>query len=264
MKGLATLLIAALLTSATALAGPLEMSFSGGPAAAALGSVNASIEVINAVIAHLNETFADHPDVSGSADLIDPMVSGLSFRIGERFWPIPWFGLGAAVEYYTSSTTGGGTYEGGETSTVDVALAAQSVSLMLGGRATFLDIGLRLAAEGAVGYHYVIFDRAVRFEVPSEYPDVISNVPPEGDARYTGSTFGFELGLSLAYPVASWFVLGSSVTYRSTAPRSLTDASEEELDLVGDGTPDAVDLDGITVRLSFSINIDLSPNGEKE
>jgi hypothetical protein len=264
MKGLATLLIAATLTSVAALAGPLEMTFGVGPSAAALGSLNASIDVVNALIEHLNETFDVHPDVSGSVDLLNPMVSGLSFRIGERLWLTEWLGFGAAAEYFSTSTATDGFYEGSETSTIDVALGLRSVGITVGGRATFLDAGLRLAAEGAVGYYYLICDRAVLFEIPTEYPDVLSNVPPDGDARYTGSTFGFEIGLSLVYPVARWFTIGSTVLYRATGPSSVTDAAGAELDLIGDGTPDSIDLDGVTVRLAFSINIDLSPDGEKE
>ena len=264
MKGLATLLIAGLLTSVGALAGPLEMSFGGGPTAAALGTVNASIDVVNALITHLNETFAVHPDVAGSVDPLDPMVSGFAFRIGERIWLTDWFGVGAAAEYFASSTETRGAYDGSEVSTIDLALGAKSVSITAGGRAIFLDVGLQLAADAAIGYYYVLFDRAVQFEIPTEYPDVISAVPADGDVRYTGSVLGFEAGLSLSYPVAPWFTLGSSVTYRSTASGAVTDAAGEELDLVGDGTPDAIDLDGITVRLTFSINIDLSPDGEKE
>jgi len=264
MKGLATLLMTLVVISITASAGPLEMSFGGGPSAMSLGSINASIGVFNTLIAHLNETFAVHPDVSGTVDPLDPMVSGLSFRVGERFWLTDWFGLGASAEYFSSSTDTLGYYEGSEISTIQVALDLTTVGLLVGGRATFLDAGLRLAAEGGIGYYYVVSNRAVVFEVPSEYPDVISGVPPEGDERYTGGTFGFELGLSLSYPVARWFSIGSFVSYRAATVSVVTDSVGNELDLDGDGTPEAIDLDGISVRLSLSFNIDLSLNGEKE
>ncbi|MGB2983246.1 MAG: hypothetical protein WBC63_05210 [Candidatus Bipolaricaulia bacterium] len=264
MKGLATLLIAILLLSVAATAGPLEMSFGGGPSAISLGNINASIGVFNTLITHLNETFDIHPDVSGFVEPIDPMVSGLSFHAGERLWLMDWFGLGAAAEYFTSSSATAGQYEGDEVSTIDVSFGMTTFSVTLGGRATFLDAGLRLAAEGAVGYYYVAWDHAVIFEVPSEYPDTISGIPPEGEKRFTGSTFGFEVGLSLSYPIARWFSIGSTVSYRAATVGSVTDQEGSELDLDGDGMPEPVDLDGITVRLTLSINFDLSPYGEKE
>ena len=135
---------------------------------------------------------------------------------------------------------------------------------LAGCRATFLDAGLRLAAEGGVGYYYAVSNRAVVFEIPTEYPDVISGVPSEGEGRYSGGTLGFELGLSLSYPVTSWLSIGSSVSYRAATVNVLTDSAGGDFDLDGDGTPESVDLDGITVRLTFSLNIDLSLNGEKE
>lgn len=264
MKGLATLLIATLLVGVAANAGPLEISFGGGPNATALADVNASIGVFNTLIEHLNETFEVHPDVSGSVDPIGPMVSGFSFCAGERFWLTDWFGLGATVEYAHSTSSTIGFFEGSNISTIDVALGLTAVSVTLGGRATFLDAGLRLAIDAGVAYSYAILDRAVIFEVPSEYPDTISGVPPDGDDRFTGSTIGFEVGLSLFYPIAEWFIIGSSVSYRTATIDSVANREGVELDLDGDGTPEAIDLDGITVRLSFSLSIDLSINDEKE
>ena len=263
MKGLATLLIAACLVSVPAIAGPLEMLFGGGPSATSLGDINASITVFNTLITELNETFAVHPDVTGSIGLLDPIGSGLSLHAGERLWLTDWFGLGATAEYFSSSTATLGHYEGSEISTIDVALDITTVSLAIGGCATFLDAaGLRLGAEGAIGYYYAITDRAVVFDVPSEYPDVISGTPPEGTERYTGDTFGFKVGLSLSYTVVPWLSIGSSVSYRAATVSSVTDSAGSELDLDGDGTSESVDLDGITVRLTVSFNIDLSLNGE--
>jgi hypothetical protein len=262
MKGLATLLIAACLVSIPAIAGPLEMLFGGGPSAMSLGDINASLGVFNTLITHLNETFAVHPDVTGFVELLDPMVSGLSLHAGERLWLTDWFGLGAAIEYFSSSTATIGHYEGSEISTIDAAIDITTVSVTIGGRATFLDAGLRLGAEGAVGYYYVIANRNVIFEVPSEYPDVISGVPPEGDEHYTGGTFGFEVGLCLSYTVANWLSIGSSVSYRAATVGSVADSAGSELDLDGDGASESIDLDGITVRLAVSFNIDLSLNGE--
>jgi len=43
---------------------------------------------------------------------------------------------------------------------------------------------------------------------------------------------------------------------------SVTDSAGSELDLDGDGAFESIDLDGITVRLTVSFNIDLSLNGE--
>jgi len=264
MKGLAILMIATLLTSVVAFAGSMEMAFGGGPTAISLASINASIGVFNTLIAHLNETFAVHPDVSGAIDPIAPMTSGLSFRAEERFWLLDWFGLGAAIEYYSSSTETIGFYEGSEISTIDVALGVTAVGALLGARASFLDAGLRLAAEGGFGYYYVLLDRSTIFEIPIEYPDAISGVPPDGDERFTGSSLGFEVGLNLSYPMTQWLSIGSTVTYRSATVNSVANSAGDELDLDGDGTTEPIDLDGITVRLVLSLNIDLSPNGEKE
>lgn len=264
MKGLAVLLIASIAMSLPATAGSLEISLGGGPAAISLGSLNASIGVFNALITHLNETFETHPDVTGSVAPLDPMVSGLTIQAGERLWFTDWFGLGAAVEYFRTSTGTVGFYEGSEISTIDVALDLAAVSVRLGARATFLDAGLRLAADAAACYHYVISNKAVVFEVPTEYPGTISGVPPSGSGRYTGDAFGFELGLSLVYPIAPWFSLGASIGYRSATVPTITDSAQVALDLDGDGAPEAIDLDGISVRLTVFFGFDLSPNGEKE
>jgi len=264
MKGLATLLIATLLTSFAAMAGPLEISFGGGPTATALADINASIGVFNALISHLNETFDTHPEVSGSVDPLDPMVSGLSFRAAERFWLIDWFGVGASIEYFSAASSTIGFFEGADVSTIDVDLGMRTVSIVLSGAATFVDLGIRLGVEGGVGYYYGIWDRSVVFEVPVEYPDAISGVPPNGEDRFTGSTIGFEVGLSLSYPIAEWFTIGSTVTYRAATINTIANSEGTQLDLDGDGSPEALDLDGITVRLTISLNIDLSLNGEKE
>ena len=264
MKELATLLIASVLISLTAGATSLEMSIGVGPSATSLGSVNASIGVFNALITHLNETFESHPDVTGTVETLSPLTSGLALSAAERFWLADWFALGAGVEYFGTSTETIGYFEGADISTIDVGLDVAAFNITIGGRATFLDMGLKLAADAGIAYHYVVSNAAVAFEVPSEYPGTISGVPPTQDGRYTGDTFGFELGLTLFYPIAPWFTLGASVGYRSATIDAVTDASGTELDLDGDGSPEPFDLDGISVRLTLSFNIDLSIFGEKE
>jgi len=266
MKGLALALLAALLTSISAIGGPIEIGFGAGPAATSLEEINASITVFNAVIEHLNETFAAHPNVSGVVGPIAPMGSGLSVSASERYWITDWLALGAQVEYVRSSTSVLGQYQGTESgvSTLDIALGMSAVGFTVGGRVTFLDMGLRLAGEASAGYYYATFNRSVVFEIPSEYPDALAGVPPEGAGRYTGGTFGFEVGLSLSYPVTSWFTMGSFLSYRSAGIPVLTDLQQVKLDLDGDGNADAVNLDGIVVQLTFSLAIDLSPDGRKE
>jgi hypothetical protein len=266
MKVLAVLLlaIAPALLSLTATAASLEIGFGAGPAAISLGSLNASIGVFNALITHLNETFETHPDVTGFVEPLAAMVSGLSMQAGEGFWLTDWFGLAAAVEYFRTSTGTVGHYAGSTTSTIDVSADLAVVSVRLGARATFLDMGLRLAADAAAGYHHVVSNTAVVFEIPEEYPDTISGVPPSGVGRYTGDTFGFELGLSLVYPVSPWVSLGASIGYRSATVPTIADAAGSKLDLDGDGTPEAIDLDGISVRLTLAFSFDLSSNEEKE
>ncbi|MFC2078231.1 hypothetical protein ACFLTM_05435, partial [Candidatus Bipolaricaulota bacterium] len=143
-------------------------------------------------------------------------------------------------------------------------LGVTAVSALLGARVSFLDAGLRLAAEGGFGYYYVLLDSSTIFEIPVEYPDAISGVPPDEEERFTGSSLGFEVGLNLSYPIAQWLSIGSTVTYRSATVNSVANSAGDELDLDGDGTREPIDLDGITVRLVLSLNIDLSLNGEKE
>ncbi|RLE36120.1 hypothetical protein DRJ12_04630 [Candidatus Acetothermia bacterium] len=263
MKGLATGLLAILLIGLATSAGPLEMAIGGGPAAISLKEINGSIRVINTVIDLLNETFAVHPDVTGSVGELDPMSSGLAFCAEEWYWLTGWFSFGGKFEYLHSSSAVSGEYHGADVSTIDVALGLNSVGLLFGGRAVFLDMGLVLAAEGGVGYYYTMFDRSVVFEIPSEYPDVISVVPSEGTGHYTGGAFGLELGLSLYYPLTSWFSIGSSISYRSGSVNRMVDREGEGLDLDGDGITEGADLDGISVQFMFSVSINLSLTEEK-
>jgi hypothetical protein len=264
MKGLATALLFVGLIHLTAMAGPLEISFGGGPSAVSLDAINESIELFNALITHLNETFAVHPDVEGSVDPVSPIGGGMALYAAERYWLTDWFALGGHVGYSRASTATIGFYEGSEISEIGVDLAFHSVGGVIGGEATFLDAGLRLGAFGGIGYYYVILDRRTVFEIPTEYPDIIAGVPPEGEGRFTGGSVGFEAGFSLTYPVAPWFMIGSRLTYRSARIAELTDATADVLDLDGDEIGESISLSGLTVQLTVSINIDLSLDGRKE
>lgn len=264
MKGLASVLIATLILSVTAAAGPLEFAFGAGPSAFSLSTMNASVGVFNALITHLNETVDVHPDLSGTVELLAPLSSGISLYAGERFWLTDWLGLGASIDYFRTSTATLGHYQGAEVSTIDVNVDMTSVGVLLGARATFVDLGLRLSADAAAGYFLAVSNRSVTFEIPAEYPDVISGVPPDGTGRYSGGAFGFELGLSLSYPIAEWFAIGTTVAYRSAHVPTLLDSAGVELDIDGDGQPEPAELGGITVRLTFSLSIDLGLGEDKE
>jgi len=264
MKGLASALIAALILSASAAAGTLEFTFGGGPSAISLSDINASISVFNALIEHLNETVDVHPDLSGSVAPLPPMTSGLSLTAGERYWILDWLGLGVSIAHLRTSTATSGHYEGADISTVAVLVDVQNVNMLVGGRITFLDMGLRLSADVAAGYAYAIARRDVTFEVPEEYPDVLSGVPEAGASRYTGGAFGLEVGLDLSYPIADWFGVGATVAYRSAHVPTLTDSTGAELDMDSDGRSEPAELGGITVRLTFSLSIDLGLDGDKE
>ena len=264
MKGLAAALLFVGLIHLATIAGPLEMSFGGGPSATSLDAINESIGLFNTLITHLNETFAVHPDVTGAVNPVPPIGGGMYFQAAERYWLTDWFALGGHVGYSRASTATSGFYEGAEVSEINVDLAFHSVGGVLEGVATFLDMGLRLGAFGGIGFYYVILDRKTVFEIPTEYTDIIAGVPPEGEGRYTGGSIGFEAGFSLTYPVAPWFMIGSRLTYRSAKIAELTDEAANVLDLDGDETGESIGLSGLTVQLTVSINIDLSLDGRKE
>jgi hypothetical protein len=264
MKGLATALLLVGLIHLTSIAGTLEMSFGGGPSAISLDAINESIGVFNTLIAHLNETFAVHPDVTGSVDPVSPIGGGMYLHAAERYWLTDWFALGGHIGYSSASTATTGFFEGAGVSEISVDLAFHSVGGVIGGEATFLDVGLRLGVFGGIGYYYVLFDRKTVFEIPEEYPDIIAGIPPEDEGRYTGGSVGFEAGLSLTYPVAPWFMIGSRLTYRSARIAELTDATADVLDLDGDEIGESISLSGLMVQLTVSINIDLSLDGRKE
>jgi hypothetical protein len=115
----------------------------------------------------------------------------------------------------------------------------------------------------AVGYFYSTFNHSVVFEIPSEYPDAISGVPPEGEGRHAGGTFGLEVGLSMSYPIADGVSIDALLAYRSATIPTLLDAAGTSLDFDGNETPESATLDGLSVQIGLSIAIDLSLDGEK-
>ena len=118
MKGLASVLVI-LLLSWSALAGPLEMSIGGGPAATSLNDINAAIDVFNTLITGLNDTWDVIPGVSGHVDLLAPMISGMVLCASERYWVADWIAFGGRFEYSRLATSTRGQYQGAETSTID-------------------------------------------------------------------------------------------------------------------------------------------------
>ena len=264
MKGLATALSAIWLLSIACFAGSLEMSIGGGPSVISLGEINNSIGVFNALITHLNDTFGIHPDVTGSVAPLDDLGTSISFSAVERYRLTRWLALGGSVDYARSRSETRGFYQGAEASEIAIDLTFQAIDAVVGGTVTFLDFGIQLGITGGIGYHHAMVDHAVVFQVPDEYPDVIAGLPPEEAGRHTGGTIGFDVGLSLTYPIAPWFIAGADVIYRSARIASLTDSSDSALDLDGDGTAESVDLSGLLVRFTFTISIDLSLDGEKE
>ncbi len=264
MKGLASVLIGIVLMGITAIAGPLELGLGAGPSFTSLDSLNESIGALNSLIEHLNETFAVHPDVQGTVDPMPSMGTGLYLSAVEQYRLTDWFALGAHVEYMSSSSGTVGVYQGSETSQIDLSYRSHVLGGVLRGDATFVNLGLRLGAIGGVGYFYTILDRKVVLQIPTEYPDTIAGLPPEGEGRYTGGTVGLEAGISLSYPILQWFTIGTQVIYRSANIPALHDQQGAGLDLNGDGQSESLNLSGFAVQFSFSINIDLSLGGGKE
>jgi len=264
MKGLTVCLCVTLLMSVAGLASTLEMSFSAGPSAVSLSQVNNAISAFNVLIEHLNETFEAHPDVDGSVEPLDLMRSGLTFRASEAFRLVDWLAVGAHFELIRASSATTGVYTGASNSNIDVDLRFSTIGLGLDAQIRFLDIGLQLALDLGASYYRSTFDRSVLFEIPEEYPDTLSSVPPDGEGRYTASTFGLELGLSIAYPAASWLTLHSAISYRLAPAQEALDSTGTPLDLDGNGQSESLALGGLSVRLGVSINIDLSLGERKE
>lgn len=264
MKGLASVLFILVLSGLAVTAGPLELGLGVGPSFTSLDSFNETIGVFNALIAELNETLGVHPDVSGSIASMPSMGNGVYLSAAEQYRLMDWFSLGAHVEYTGASSSTVGFYQGSEISQIDVALRSHVLGVVLGGDVTFVDLGLRLGANAGVGYFHTILDRKVVFQIPTEYPDAIAGIPPEGEGRYTGGAFGFEAGITLTYPILQWFTIGTKVIYRTAEVGSLSTSQGVEMDLNGDGKGESVNLSGLAVQFTFSINIDLSIDGGKE
>ncbi|MFC2096029.1 hypothetical protein ACFLSW_06315, partial [Candidatus Bipolaricaulota bacterium] len=197
MKGLASVVFVIVIGGMAAIAGPLELGLGAGPSFTSLDSFNESIGVLNALIDHLNETFDIHPDVTGTVAPMDSIGTGLFLSAAEQYRLTDWFALGAHVEYTGASSSTTGFYQGTEISQIDVGYRSHILGLVLGGDVTFVDLGLRLGATAGAGYFYTILDRNVVFQIPSEYPDDIAGLPPEGEGRYTGGAFGLEAGITL-------------------------------------------------------------------
>lgn len=264
MKGLASVLLVSILFGIPVIAGPLELGLGGGPSFTSLDSLNESIGVFNALIDHLNETFDIHPDVSGTVSPMPSIGRGWYLSAAERYRLTDWFALGAHVEYTGSASSMIGSYQGSEISQIDVAYRTHVLGAVLGGDITFVDLGLRLGATAGVGYFRTILDRKVVFQIPAEYPDAIAGLPPEGEGRYTGGAVGLEAGITLSYPIFDWFTIGTQVIYRTAEVGSLKTSQGIEMDLNGDGQGESVNLSGLAVQFTFSINIDLSLDGGKE
>lgn len=264
MKGLVTVGTVLILWSVTLTAGPLELYFGGGPSAAALGEINAIKDLFNTIITELNSNIALLPEITGEIGELDQIGGGIAYQAGERFWLSERLALGGKLEYFRTATSTAGVYTSSETSEISIALNCYSVGLVLGGRYDFLEAGLVLSADLGIGYYYAGFDKAITFQIPPEYPEAISGLPPEGEGRYSGSTFGLEVGLSLSYPIADWLTIGSAIFYRSLTLSGMSDGAGTGLDVDGNGIAEEVDLGGITVQLAFSLSIDLSLEREKE
>jgi len=270
MKALASVMVILLLGGSalgaplgSASAQPLELSIGAGLTTMSLDDINTAILVFNTLITHLNETLAVIPGVSGAVDPLEPLYSGLDFSASERFWVSDWLALTGCLEYARAATSTYGQYHGADTSTIAVSATLSSFHVLAGARIEFLDAGLRLAADAAAGYFYSMLDHAVTFEIPSEYPDVIAGVPPEGEDRHSGGGFGLAASLSLSYPIVEGFAVEALVGYRWASVPTLRNAAGTALDLDGNGAPESATLDGLSVRVGFALTFDLSLGGEK-
>jgi len=258
MKGLVGVM-GVILWSVTLFAGGLAPFVGVGPGGAALGDINQAITLFNHIIADLNDTSKNTSTIDGTVPRLPKLGSGLTYQAGERFWIFNNMSIGGKAEYFrtASSTAGAYTAADGETSSIKLDLDCSFVGFVLSGRFNFLDYGLVLSGHGGIGYYYSGFSTDITFEMPSGYPP-ISTYPPEGKWHYNNSAVGIEAGISLSYPLTQWFAVGADLTYRALTMPTLTDAHGTGLDLDGDGTPERIDLSGISVQFTVSLAIDLS------
>ncbi len=256
MKGLVTVTVITLLWGTLAIAGPLEFFTGAGPSAAALGSINEGIGVANQIIGDLN----DDPRFEGTVPILPNLGSGLAYTAGERYWVNDNLAFGGELTYFKSTTATSGTYtttSSSEVSNISLDLQCQSIGLLVGGRFTFLDVGLKLAVDLGVGYYYSGFNTAITFEMPSSYNPINIHLP-SGDGHYNGSSLGIEGGISLSFSITDWLNIGTTVLYRSLTVQHLADAEGNGFDFDGDGTPEVGDFSGITVRFNIALDINLS------
>lgn len=255
MKGLVTVTVITLLWGTVAIAGPLEFFAGAGPSAAALGSINEGINVVNVIIKDLNSD----PRYNGDVPRLPNLGSGLEYSAGERYWVTDNFALGGELTYFKSTSATAGTYtvSSSEVSTEAINLQCQSIGLLVGGRFTFLDIGLRLAVDLGVGYYYSGFNTNITFEMPSTYNPINIHLP-SGKGHYNGASLGIEGGVSLSFKLLDWLNVGTSVLYRSLTVQHLADADGNGFDFDGDGTAEVADFSGITVQFTIALDINLS------
>ena len=254
MKGLVTVTVITLLCGTVAFSGTLEFHAGAGPSAAALGSINAGIDVVNIIIGELNTD----PRFDAEVSMLPYLGSGLAYSAGERYWITGNLALGGEVSYFKSASSTSGSYSNGssEVSNVAIDLQCQSVGVLIGGQFVFLDVGLRLAANLGVGYYYSGFNSSITFEMPSDYH--LNIHLPSGDGHYNGSSLGIEGGVFLSFPLADWINVGAGLSYRSLTVQHLSDSDGTGFDFDGDGTTEVADFSGITVRFNIALDINLS------
>ncbi len=265
MKGLATICLLLLLAWPAA-AGSLEFAVAGGPTAVALVEINADVDRVNAIIRHVNETLALLPNVEGQVPEIERLGGGICLEAAERYRLTDWLGLGGKLSYARAAGEMSGQYlstDTSEVSMVEMALDLVAVGALLDMTFDFLDAGIMLGGELAAGYYFVGLSHNSLFEIPQEYPEALSGLPPDAQAQYTGGGFGLEASLSVSIPVFSGFSIETAVAYRY-AQASLADGSGQRPDLDGNGPVDGTDLSGMTVRIGFSLEVGIPGSDEKE
>jgi len=256
MKGLVTVTVITLLWGMMAIAGPLEFFAGAGPSAAALGSINEGIDVVNIIIGDLNTD----PRFDGDVPILPSLGTGLAYSAGEFYWITDRLALGGELTYFKSTSTTSGAYDTvstSEVSNVALDLQCQSIGLLIGGKFTFLDLGLKLAVDLGVGYYYSGFNTAITFEMPSAYNPINIQLPA-GEGHYNGSSLGIEGGISLSFPITDWLNVGTAVLYRSLTVQRLADGEGNGFNFDGDGTAEVADFSGITVRFNIAVDINLS------